>query len=76
LSYRDAAKVGLSPQTAHNLTLAFDRFGAIEIVSKGEARPGGKAAKFRYLLPEMENGTPQTENRVSAEACPLEEPPF
>jgi hypothetical protein len=70
LSYRDAAKASpmLSPQRVHNLTTAFDRFGAIKVVSKGEARPGGKAAEFRYLLSDAGNGTSQSESRDSVEA--------
>jgi hypothetical protein len=58
LSYRDAAKVcdGLSHQTAYPITFALDRLGVIEIVSKGKAGlNSGKAAEFRYLLPQTEN---------------------
>jgi hypothetical protein len=58
LSYRDAAKafLGLSPQKAHNITQAFARLGVIKIVRKGQPRlNGGKAAEFRYLLPEPES---------------------
>jgi hypothetical protein len=58
LSYRDAARVcdGLSPSSAHTITLALDRFGVIKIVSKGRAGPNsGKAAEFRYLLSESGN---------------------
>src|SRR5262249_24351489 len=53
LSYRDAAKASpdLSPQKAHDITLALERLRVIKIISKGEARPNGKAAEFRYLLP-------------------------
>ena len=62
LSYRDAAKAyeGLSAQSAYNITLALDRLGVIKIVCKGKARSNrGKAAEFRYLLPQSfpaENG--------------------
>jgi hypothetical protein len=55
LSYRDAAKAheGLSHQEAHTITLALRRAGVIEIINKGEAGlNSGKAAEFRYLLPE------------------------
>jgi hypothetical protein len=58
LSYRDAAKAydGLSHQTAHTITLALARLGIIKIVRKGKAcLNGGKAAAFRYLLPQIEN---------------------
>ena len=59
LSYRDAAKAydGLSHQSAHTVTLALAQLGVIKIVGKG--KPGlnsGKAAEFRYLLPQTENG--------------------
>ena len=59
LSYRDAAKVcnELTHQSAHTITLALVRAGVIEIVRKG--KPGlnsRKAAEFRYLLSESENG--------------------
>jgi len=59
LSYRDAAQaIGVSPKQAHDITLTIEGFGVIKIVSKGDARPnGGKAAEFRYLLPQSENGT-------------------
>jgi hypothetical protein len=62
LSYRDAAKAcqGLTQQTAHNITGVLDRAGVIKIVRKGKAgKPGlngGKAAEFRYLLPQNANG--------------------
>ena len=67
LSCRDAAKVspGLSYQGACDINRALERFGVIKIVRVGDARPNGKASQFRYLLPETENGTPQTENRMS-----------
>jgi 5S rRNA maturation endonuclease (ribonuclease M5) len=53
LSCRDAAKAspGLSHQTAYNINLALDQVGVIKIVRVGDARPGGKASMFRYLLP-------------------------
>jgi hypothetical protein len=79
LSYRDAAKAcaGLSHQQAYNITGALVRAGVIKIVKKGKAGlNSGKAAEFRYLLPQMANGTSQTENEDSVEPPPLEEPPF
>jgi len=59
LSYRDAAKVceGVSYQQAHTITGALVRLGVIEIARKGKAGPnGGKAAEFRDLLSQSENG--------------------
>src|SRR5262249_37391214 len=59
LSYRDAARAcdELSPQSAHTITLALDRFGVIKIVSKGNAGVNStRAAEFRYLLPATKNG--------------------
>jgi hypothetical protein len=63
LAYRDAAKVGegLSHQEAHAITGALVTLGVITFVGKGQ--PGlnsGKAAEFRYLLSQTENGTPQS----------------
>jgi hypothetical protein len=58
LSCRDAAKAfpGLCHQTAYNINLVLERLGGIKIVRVGDARPNGKASKFRYLLPQGENG--------------------
>ena len=59
LSYRDAAKVcnELTHQSAHTITFALVRAGVIEIVRKGKAGLNSrKAAEFRYLLSESENG--------------------
>jgi hypothetical protein len=59
LSYRDAAEVcsGLTHQSAHSITAALVTLGAIEIVAKGKAGLNSrKAAEFRYLLPERDNG--------------------
>jgi len=59
LSYRDAAKAydGLSAQSAYNITLALARLGVIKIFRKGRAGLNtGKAAEFRYLLSQSENG--------------------
>jgi hypothetical protein len=64
LSYRDAAKVcdDLSHQFAHTITFALARLGVIKIVRKGRARlNGGKAAEFRYLLSQTENGAEDDE---------------
>jgi hypothetical protein len=72
LSYRDAAKAcGSNHQAAYNITLAIaaPQIGAIKIVSKGEARPGGKAAEFRYLLPQPGDKKPQSENKNSTGVC-------
>jgi hypothetical protein len=79
LSYRDAAKacVGLSHQQAYDITGALVRAGVIKIVKKGKAGlNSGKAAEFRYLLPQAGNGTPQNERKASGGACPNEELPF
>jgi len=52
LSCRDTAKAhpGLSRQSAYNINLALAQLGVIEIVRVGDARPNGRASKFRYLL--------------------------
>jgi hypothetical protein len=72
LSYRDAAKVfpELSHQTAYSITLALEPLGVIKIVSKGDARPSGKASTFRYLLPQTENGASQAENSCQTSKSP------
>ena len=65
LSCRDTAKAfpGLSHQTAFNINLALARLGAIEIVRKGKAGLNSrKAAEFRYLLSQSENGEAQAED--------------
>ena len=59
LDYRHAAEAGkgLTPQKAHDITSVLSDFGVIEFVSKG--KPGmnsGKAAEFRYLVSDSENG--------------------
>jgi hypothetical protein len=58
LSCRDTAKAfpGLCHQTANNINLVLERFGVIKIVRVGDARPNGKASRFRYLLSQGENG--------------------
>ena len=58
LSCRDAAKVhpGLSHKTAYNINLALARLRVIKIVRVGDARPNGKASRFRYLFSQGENG--------------------
>jgi len=52
LGCRDAAKAspGLSHSEAYKINLALARLGVIEILRTGDARPNGKASKFRYLL--------------------------
>jgi hypothetical protein len=57
-SPRDGAKVcdGLSEQKAYTITGALVQLGVIEIVRKGKAGlNSGKAAEFRYLLPQAES---------------------
>jgi len=59
LDYRHAAEAGkgLTPSKAHDITSVLPDFGVIEFVSKGKSgMNSGKAAEFRYLLPESENG--------------------
>jgi len=59
LTCRDTARVvpGLSHQAAWNVNDALAQLGVIEIVRKGKAGlNSGKAAEFRYLLSETENG--------------------
>ena len=53
LSCRDAAKAyeGLNKDSAGNINHALARqLSVIEFVRVGDARPGGKASEFRYLL--------------------------
>jgi hypothetical protein len=61
LSCRDAAKAfpGLSHQTAYNINLVLAQLGVVKIVRVGDARPNGRASKFRYLLSQGENGAEQ-----------------
>jgi hypothetical protein len=58
LSYRDAAETcGVTHQMAHAITGAFVTLEAIEIVARGKAGLNSrKAAEFRYLLSEGDNG--------------------
>jgi hypothetical protein len=58
LSCRDTAKAhqSLSKSEAANINRALDRLGVIKIVRIGDRRPNGKASRFRYLLPQLENG--------------------
>jgi len=53
LSCRDAARAHhrLNKDSALNINHALARLGVIEILRIGDARPGGKASEFRYLLP-------------------------
>jgi hypothetical protein len=79
LSYRDAARAfdGMSHQSAYTTTFAVDRLGVIKVIRKGQARAnGGKAAEFRYLLPQTGNGSSQRKNNDCAESARAEEPPF
>ena len=64
LSCRDTAKAdpSLSHQSAYNINLALARLGVIGIVCVGDARPNGKASKFRYPLAQTEDGAPRAEN--------------
>jgi hypothetical protein len=67
LSYRDAAKAydGLSHQSAYDITFALVRFGVIKIVSKGKAGlNSGKAAEFRYLLPQSATGAEEDDGGI------------
>jgi hypothetical protein len=73
LSCRDTAKAHprLSHQTAYNINLALAQLGMIEIVQIGDARPNGKASKFRYPLAQTEDGAPPAENGRDASRCIL-----
>jgi len=53
LSCRDAAKAhqGLNKDSANTINHALIQLGVIDPVRIGDARPGGKASEFRYLLP-------------------------
>ncbi len=54
LSCRDAAKAHhcLNKDSSWNINHALaSRLGVIEFVRVGDARPGGKASEFRYILP-------------------------
>jgi hypothetical protein len=58
LSYRDAAEIcGVTHQAAHAISGALVTLGAIDLVAKGKAGLNSrKAAEFRYLLSEGDNG--------------------
>jgi hypothetical protein len=77
LSYRDAAEaIGVRPQQAHDITGALVVFEVIEIVNKGDARPnGGKAAEFRYLLPQSEDGAKDGDGLLEIQARPRRRKP-
>jgi hypothetical protein len=66
LSSRDAAKAfpGLCHQTAYNINLVLAQLGVIEIVRVGDARPNGKASRFRYLLSQGENGAEEDDGEL------------
>jgi len=53
LSCRNAAKAhhGLNKDSANTINHALIQLGVIDPVRIGDARPGGKASEFRYLLP-------------------------
>ena len=53
LSCRGAARVhqDLNKDSAASINLALDRLGVVKLERIGDARPGGKASEFRYLLP-------------------------
>jgi hypothetical protein len=53
LSCRDAAKAhhGLNKDSANTINHALIQLRVIDPVRIGDARPGGKASEFRYLLP-------------------------
>jgi len=53
LSCRDAAKAhpALNKDSANTINRALNRLGVIKLVHVGDARPGGNASEFRYLLP-------------------------
>ena len=65
LTCRDAAEAvpGMNHQTAYNINLALVRFGVIEILRVGDARPNGNASEFRYLLSQSENGAEEDDQR-------------
>ena len=52
LGCRDAAKAhpDLNKDSANEINRALAQLGVIKIVRNGEARPGGNASEFRYLL--------------------------
>ncbi len=64
LSCRDVAKAhhSLSKSSAANISRALAQLDVIKIVRIGDARPNGKASKFRYLLSQTENRMSQAEN--------------
>jgi hypothetical protein len=53
LSCRDAARAhpSLNKDSANRINRALDRLGLIKLLRVGDARPGGNASEFRYLLP-------------------------
>ena len=66
LSYRDAAKVhdDLRQQKAHAITGALVTLRVIKIISKGKAGlDSRKAAEFRYVLSQSENGAQEDDGR-------------
>jgi hypothetical protein len=65
LSCRDAAKVhqGLNKDSANNINHALIQLRVIDPVRIGDARPGGKASEFRYLL--SLNGTTDFQPQIT-----------
>jgi hypothetical protein len=53
LGCRDAAKAhpALNKDLVNTINRALDRLGVIKLLHVGDARPGGNASEFRYLLP-------------------------
>jgi hypothetical protein len=47
----------------------------LEIIRIGDARPNGKASKFRYLLSQTANGEAVTDSMISANAYAKEQKP-
>ena len=54
ISMRDAARIATGQrhaETGRRLLEALSVFGVIRCVKRGDARPGGNASEYRYLLP-------------------------
>jgi hypothetical protein len=52
---RARARGTVAIATAGDINGALERLAVIKTVRVGDARPGGKASEFRYLLPQTEN---------------------
>ena len=46
----------MSYQAVSDINHTLERLGVIKLVRAGDQRPNGKAAEFRYLLSQSENG--------------------